>query len=486
VARRLLVTYLTITALALAVVIVPLGSIFAAREKDRLVFDIERDAQVVASLVEDALEAGDEPAVDELLRGYGEHGGRIVVVTTAGIGVADSDALGGPPRDFSTRPEVVAALDGQRTSGTRSSETLGTDLVYVAIPVASGGTVHGAVRVTYPTSTLDARVQQTWLRLGLLSVVVLAIVAGVGMVFARGVTRPVRRLQVAAGRLADGELSARVPVDDGPPELRGLAETFNATADRLSQLVESQQRFVADASHQLRTPLTALRLRLETLEPSIAPDARPKLDAAIAETSRLARLVHSLLVLARRDATAPPCEPTSLTRAVRDREAAWAPVADDDGRTLAVTCPEELWVLAVPEAIEQVLDNLLSNALAVAPPGSTVRLEVHETPAGSEVHVIDEGPGMSADERARAFDRFWRPATATGTGDAGFGLGLAIVHQLATRCGGTARLEPGPGGLGIDATVVWVRAGAPPRTVDASSSAGDDPLPGAHLLLIDR
>src|SRR3546814_7777075 len=110
-----------------------------------------------------------------------------------------------------------------------------TDLMYVATPVASGGTVHGAVRVTYPTSTLDARVQETWLRLGLLSIVVLAIVAGVGMVFARGVTRPVQRLQLAAGRLADGDLSVQVPADAGPPELQDTAETFNATAARSAE-----------------------------------------------------------------------------------------------------------------------------------------------------------------------------------------------------------------------------------------------------------
>ncbi|HSP03384.1 MAG TPA: ATP-binding protein [Acidimicrobiales bacterium] len=468
-ARRLLITYLTITALALAVVIVPLGSIFAAREKDRLVFDIERDAQTIASLVEDALEAGAEPSIDETLADYGTDGGRIVVVTTAGISVVDSDDTGGAPRDFSTRPEMAAALDGQRTSGTRPSETLRTDLMYVAIPVASGGTVHGAVRVTYPTSTLDARVQETWLRLGLLSIVVLAIVAAVGMVFARGVTRPVQRLQLAAGRLADGDLSVQVPADDGPPELRDLAETFNSTAARLAQLVESQQRFVADASHQLRTPLTALRLRLETLQPAIAPDARPKLDAAIGETNRLGRLVHSLLVLARSDATTPLCEPVDLTAAIRDRSTAWEPVAADDGTRLVTDCPDGgLWVVAVPEAVEQVLDNLVSNALAAAPPGSTVRIQV-EASDHMELHVIDDGPGMTDEERARAFDRFWRPTKeARASEDSGFGLGLAIVHHLATLCGGTARLEPGPGGVGLDASVTFVRAGR-------------ESLPDAHL-----
>ncbi len=208
-ARRLLATYLTITAFALAVVVIPLGLTFASRERDRLVFDIERDAQAVASLVEDALEAGVAPAVDDVLRDYADTGGRIVVVGTDGISVADSDPGAAVPRDFSTRPEIAAALDGRRTSGSRRSETLGTNLVYVTVPVASAGVVHGAVRVTYPTSTLDARVRSTWLRLGALSVLVLVLVAAVGMVLARSVSRPVRHLRDAHAPMAHSDLNAR-------------------------------------------------------------------------------------------------------------------------------------------------------------------------------------------------------------------------------------------------------------------------------------
>src|SRR5690349_8160150 len=106
-ARRLLVTYLTITALALAIVIVPLGRIFADREENRLVFDVERDAQSVASLVEDALQTGGRPSIDAVLTRYARTGGRIVVVDRSGTSVADSDRAFPPPRDFATRPEIA-------------------------------------------------------------------------------------------------------------------------------------------------------------------------------------------------------------------------------------------------------------------------------------------------------------------------------------------------------------------------------------------
>ena len=469
--RRLLATYLTITALTLAVVIVPLGRVFADREQGRLTYAIEHDAQAVASLVEDHLEAGTIPSIGPTLSDYRHTGGRIVVVDADGVSVADSDDPSGPRRDFSTRPEIAAALDGQRTSGTRTSETLGVGLLYVAVPVASGGRVHGAVRITYPTSTVDARIRSTWLHLGLLSAVVLALVAAVGVIFARGVTRPVRRLQRASGRLAAGDLAVRVDADDGPPELRRLAETFNTTAEQLERLIESQHRFVADASHQLRTPLTALRLRLETLIPHVAEPARPKLDAAIAETNRLGRLVHSLLLLARSDATAAETLPVDLTAAVTDRVDAWAAVAADQALRLTAECEPGVWVVCVPGAVEQILDNLISNALSAGPEDTEILVRVDLAGDTADLHVIDQGPGMDADTRRHAFERFWRPTSDRSDRSAtGFGLGLAIVAQLAARSGGHAHLEPGPDGAGLDAVVTLQRATAPPP----SQAAGHD------------
>jgi signal transduction histidine kinase len=450
-ARRLLLTYLTITALALMAVVVPLGRIFAVREHDRLTFAIERDAQTVVSLVEDDLENGRTLAIDKTLADYHLSGGRILVVDQGGLSVADSDHPRGAPRDYSTRPEIAAALDGQRTSGTRHSETLSADLVYVAIPIASSGTVHGAVRVTYPTSAIDHRVRATWLRLGLLCLVVLVLVAGVGMVFAREVSRPVRRLEEAARRVAAGDLAVRVDEDAGPPEIRSLAGTFNMTAQHLEQLIGSQQRFVADASHQLRTPLTALRLRLETLEHHVDEAGRSKLDAAIAETLRLGRLVQSLLVLARSDAATTTPQRVDLSNVVAGRLDAWAPVAADQDVHLDATCEPGTVVRAVPGAIEQILDNLVSNALDVAGPGSRIAIDVRPGVARTELHVIDQGPGMSVDDRAHAFERFWR---SPGSSSDGFGLGLAIVEQLARNSGGRVRLDAGPDGRGLDAVVL--------------------------------
>ena len=298
--------------------------------------------------------------------------------------------------------------------------------------------------------------RSNWIRLGVLSGLVLLVVTAVGVVLARSVSRPVRRMQGAAHRMALGDLTVRVPTDEGPPELRDLATTFNLMAERLSQLVDSQRRFVADASHQLRTPLTALRLRLETLSPRVAAEDRPRLEAAVNETARLGRLVQSLLVLARLDAAPHEVTDIDVAAIVTERTETWVTCAGDHDVQLTSASPPGLTARAVPGALEQILDNLISNALDAAPAGSTVTIQVARAHEGVDIHVIDQGAGMTDEQRAHAFERFWRPAGAAGEG---FGLGLAIVSQLADASGGAARIDTGPGGVGLD-VVVHLPAGS--------------------------
>jgi signal transduction histidine kinase len=448
--RRLLVGYLTVTLVTLFALVYPLGRTFAGRERDRLLRDIEHDAVVVGGFSEDALERGEQPRIDALLASYAaDPGGRIVVVDTAGRSVADSAAPGTVGVDFANRPEIAAALQGNRSEGTRHSDTLGDDLVFVAVPVASGGIVHGAVRITYPSSALDDRVRAMWIGLTTLALVVLGVVSALAVALARLVTRPVDRLKTAARQLAAGDLGARAPVDVGAPELRELAEIFNSTAGRLEELLASQQAFVADASHQLRTPLAALRLQLENIE-SIAPAAlQPSVAAARAETARLARITDALLALTRAGSAAVPCESVDVADVVRAHAHTWEPVATGMGVALTVDAPAHAWIESPPGAVEQILDNLLDNALDVSPVGSELRLHVALIADRVVLHVVDEGPGLTDEQRARAFDRFWRGPDAA---EGGTGLGLAIVAELAARGGGHAALAPNEP-RGIDATV---------------------------------
>jgi signal transduction histidine kinase len=447
--RRLLLSYLSITAFMLVVLELPLGITFARAERDRLVAAIEHDATVLATAVEDPLEAGATGGLDPVAAGYQDRtGARVVVVDRNGVTVADSDPPAPGRRDLSTRPEIAAALRGRRTVGSRSSATLGGAFTYVAVPVASRGQVYGAVRITYSTSAVDARVRRVWLALGAAGAVVLAVVALVGFALARSMTRPLRALEQATSALARGELDSRAAVDAGPPELRQLAAAFDDMAARLGRLLGAQHAFVADASHQLRTPLTALRLRLENLEPAVPSDDAGNLRAAISETARLTRLVDGLLVLARAEATTPVVrEVVDAAAVAADRRAAWAPLAAENGVALTLESGTPAPVWALPGALEQVLDNLLANALRHAPAGSQAHLATRRVGGWIELHVIDQGPGMTSDQRERAFGRFWR---APGADQEGSGLGLAIVRQLLDASGGVAELRPNPDG-GLDA-----------------------------------
>lgn len=447
---RLLASYLSLAVFVLLILEIPLGIAFARNQQAILTTGIERDATVLAGVAEDALERGVRTDLDTVVRRYDQRtGGRVVIVDNQGISVADSEPPTPGRRDFSTRTEVATALSGRVATGTRYSQTLDQRLLYVAVPVASGGVVHGAVRITYPTTEVDRRVTRNWLLLAAVAAVVLAAATLASVLIARSVSRPLRRLQRTALTLADGQLSARADVDAGPPEVRAVAATFNTMAARLDQLVASQQAFVADASHQLRTPLTALRLRLENLEPAVTSDAAADLAAAIDETDRLGRLVEDLLTLARTEGAQVEVVAVNAADALRTRYDAWRPVADDRDLTLRLDLAAVPPVAAAPGVIDQALDNLIANAIAVAPAGSAITLAAHRADNAVELHVADQGPGMTETQRRRAFDRFWRAGT---TDHDGFGLGLPIVQRLMTASGGTVDLRDAPGG-GLDAVI---------------------------------
>lgn len=452
--RRLLAAFIGLSVVVLAVLVVPFGLAFADRERSDLLAGVERDAVAIAFFVEDDLDPeATDTGIDlqAVADGYeARTGGRVVVVDRVGLSLADSDpppAEEGLGRDFSTRPEIATALQGEVARGTRASDTLGEPLVFVAVPVASGGEVDGAVRITYPRAEVDERTRRNWVLLGGLSLVTLAVAGGLSVLLATSVTGPLRRLRSTTAELGAGRLSARAPEGAGPPEVREVAVAFNRMAARLEELVAAQEQFVADASHELRTPLTALKLRLEM------SDIGAEGEAARREVDRMARLVDGLLTLARADRPelGPAPEPIPLASFLEERRDAWDPLAADAEVALVVEVDGDPVVHGAPDRLAQIVDNLVANAFDAAPAGSTVVLRGRREGGGVSLHVVDQGPGLTAEERARAFDRFWRAGSARGR-FGGSGLGLAIVAKLAAADGAEVRLDESPGG-GIDAVV---------------------------------
>lgn len=463
-ARRLLLAYMTLIVVVLLILEVPLGLTYRGRQLDDLRAAVQGDAVVLASYAEDNLELGTPPS-DRLRTIATEFthrtGGRVVVVDATGSEVFDSAPLapGSPPRDFSSRPEIAAALGGRVATGTRRSTTLDARLLYVAVPVASNGVVHGAVRVTFPTSTVDASVRSYWLSLGGIALAILGAATAVGFALARWIASPLRKVETTTAALGGGALDSRIKLTGGPPEVRRLAASVNEMAGRLEVLVGAQESFIADASHQLRTPLTSLRLRLELLDGSLAgiPQARDEaaqVAAALEEVARLSRLVDGLLALARAERTGPSVTATTvdLGSTLRDRADAWAPVAAEEGVAIEVDASSLVVGRATPDRLVQVVDNLIANAIDASPAETTVSLSALAGPQGPEVHVLDRGPGLPAAARAHAFDRFWSGRSSESR-LGGSGLGLAIVRKLVEADGGVVELRPREGG-GLDATVV--------------------------------
>lgn len=434
--RRLLFSYLAITAIVLLMLEVPLAVFYGQREKDRLTANVERDAMVMATIYEDALQdrTTPDPRTAEV---YAERTGARVAVTD-GAGISEVDTGADAERDLSTRPEIITALRGERSVGIRHSDTLGTDLLYVAVPVASGGKVHGAVRLTLDTSEVDERIHRFWLALTGIAVVVLIAVAAMGWLLARWITRPIRRLQMAANRFSSGDLTPTTPDTTAPPELVDLETSMNTMAERLDGHIERQRSFVADASHQLRTPLTALRLRLENMGwMTTNPTAQAEVEHAVDETERLGALVGELLQLARSERREEPV-PTDLVQLARDRVDTWGALADQAAVDLVFDATDDSLVVGVvPGGLEQMLDNLLDNAIRAAPPGSQVRVSCTGGTNTHRLTVADRGPGMTAEERAHALERFWQADPTT----SGSGLGLPIVRALVEGSGGSLALE---------------------------------------------
>lgn len=454
--RRLVVSYVTVAAVILLALEVPLGLVYSRHEHDVAGAGVVHDATALASLADEGIERRSPVDLEAVASRYrtAVMGDVVIVDRTGTVVVAprasDAGLTGGAVRD-----QLAAVLHGG-PGGIRQLRNL-DDLVAFE-PVGSADAPSGAVAVASPDEPVDHRVQAAWLALVALAGGVLAGVALLGLVVARSVTGPLTHLESAARRLGGGDLEARAPADAGPAEVRALSREFNSMAGRLKDLVAAQRGFVADASHQLRSPLTALRLRLENITATL-PNADA--DAVLAELDRLSRVVDGLLVLARSEGQRPERAPIDVGEVLTDRFDAWSALADEAGITLQAALPHGGPVVAwlVPGHLDQIIDNLLANSLEATPPGRSVELSVRRVGGEVEVHVVDEGTGMGEQERRHAFDRFWRGSTSRPGG--GSGLGLSIVRQLARASAAQVELREAPSG-GVDA-VVRMPSGRPPN-----------------------
>jgi two-component system sensor histidine kinase BaeS len=301
-----------------------------------------------------------------------------------------------------------------------------------------------------------------------LAFLLLLILRRVGSLAARRFTEPLSETMKAADALAEGDLSARVPVE-GSSEFRHFARSFNRMAEALETASRQRRELLTDVAHELRTPLTVIQGNLEGLHDGIYEATPEHLEMVLDETQKLSRLVDDLRLLTLAEAGQLPLDLQMLDvpQLLADLGDAFACRADEAGIALAVDAPEPLPpLLADPQRMGQVLGNLVTNALRHTLPGGTVTLGAARTPDGAGVRlwVADTGTGIAPEDLPRIFDRFWRgdPARSHEAGT-GSGLGLAIAKGLVEAHGGRIWAESdGTQGQG---TTVSCLLPVPPATI---------------------
>ena len=385
---------------------VPLALNLSARVNAEVRTQAQAQADVVAATAADLLGMTSRKQLSTLARTAAASArGRVLIVNATGHVLADSSGPAELGTNYESRPEIeTRALDGRQVQVQRASRTLGKQILATAVPIVHNGRVAGAVRVTESVAAVHHAVLQVELALALIGLVVLALGLLAGGLLAAQIGRPLRRLEAVARRLAQGDLRARAKVE-GSLEQRSLSSSFNEMTDRIERLLNAQQDFVADASHQLRTPLTGLRLRLEEAKAIASDPGAAELDAAIGEVDRLAHTVDELLLLTRAGTRRLAGSRVALGDLVTDALERWRPHASERGITLTRQRdggPGTVW--AARADLERALDALLENALAYSASGSTVTVVC----SGGRIEVRDHGPGISADERELVFERFHR------------------------------------------------------------------------------
>jgi signal transduction histidine kinase len=448
---RLLAAFAYVLVLAIVALEVPLALNLSRRVDAEIKSEAASGAQLVAASASGRLDRARE--LQRLTESAAaDLGGRVIVTDSGGRLVADSAGSGLRRADYGSRPEIAAALAGRTAQGERHSDLLDEDLLFTAVPVIREGRQAGAVRVTQSVEAVNSEVRSDILALVAIGAAVLLLGLVLASVLAGSIARPLRALAHTARRVAAGDLDERAQAT-GSAEQREVARAFNHMTERLGHALVAQREFVANASHQLRTPLTGLRLRLEAAAVKSAdPAVRRELEAAERETERLAGLLNGLLALARERTRPPAAPPLPLGPELEAAAERWRGPAGRRSQRVVLAPGPAVSVRAAADDLAIVLDNLIENAIEYSPEHSDVTIEWRAAGDRVTIAVGDRGPGLPPGEEERVFERFFRGSASPSHG-AGTGLGLAIVRALAERWGGTAVIRNRDGG-GASAQVI--------------------------------
>ncbi|MFF3224932.1 sensor histidine kinase [Nocardia suismassiliense] len=464
--RRLLIALTVFAAIAVLAFAVPLSLTVATSRTQQLVLARSGDADRFANLAAAAATSGDSRALsDEVGRYHELYGENVLVVDAKGATTANGGASIDDPEIGAA---VAAARRNQRPHAVAQLTPWGAPTMLIARPVGTGVQVSGAVVIQASTARARADIARTWALIVLGGVIAMALFTLLALTLSRWVLRPLGALSHAVADLTATlpkpraeTVAAKHPASiathhGGPPEMRAVAESFDAMALAVADSVDAQRQLVADTAHAMRNPLAALTIRLDSLEPAIPDKAANTFRSAAAEVERLTALLDGLLTLAvaetpaafdaaRLAADENHCDAVQV---VADRFDAWCSAYDAAGQELRIGPSIEHADVAVSaDALAQILDVPLSNSCRYAGSDALTVLTVAGEPGWVILTVHDNGAGVPADEIDRLTTRFFRGSTAVSGGS---GLGLPIAAALSQARGGTLTVEKVyPHGLAI-------------------------------------
>lgn len=395
-----------------------------------------------------SLRSGSSDVVDaEVLRFQEVYGIDVIVFDLAGSVWAAGE------RDAAVLSETDAervrlALSGRRAEppGPVFPWVIGD--AAVVEPVFDDGDVIGAVLVSADAAAPRAAFLQQILVLSAIAVGLIAL--GVLLVFrlARWVLSPVRRLDEAMVAIERGAMDTRVAEDTGPPELRRMTRVFNGMADEIERVMTRQQEFALNASHELRNPLNALLLRVEHLATGLGSEWRDDVEETREEGRRMARILETLLGLARGGRGDSTISAVDLATLAGRRVDAWRDVASARGVAFRLAGEQSVMSVTDRTIVESALDAVIDNAVKYSPGGTAIEVGAHRDGPACRIAVRDQGPGLTDEQAAVATDRFWRSDDSGGV--PGSGLGLAIASDLLGSVGGELSVSSdGGGGLAV-------------------------------------
>jgi heavy metal sensor kinase len=341
---------------------------------------------------------------------------------------------------------VTQALHNLEWEGTVNSHD-GQSVRLYSIPLINNGKVFGVVQVGASLTALDGTLRRVVIEFLIIApfVLLLSIIGSYWL--ATHAFAPINRLTRAARHIEAGDLHQRVPVPRAKDEVQSLALTFNEMIERLDKAFAQQRRFVADASHELRTPVAAIRSMTDVILAQQAPvsrrDYRAVLNEINIEAERLGHLINDLLALARADEgeTLIEWEPVRLDLLAIDVLATTETLAAERGITLELGKQEPARVLGDEARLIQVILNLIDNALTYTDPGGKVQLSVEVNHKRASLSISDTGIGIESEHLEHIFKRFYRADPARSRAAGGSGLGLAIVDWVVHAHGGTVNVE---------------------------------------------